>query len=214
MTEEDQKILLYRSYINSIEDFVQLKVDFDVSKTRDYCHKYRNLFFEYHKNSTYDQRRTALAITNQTGEDDDSSFVSLRGTNLNEMSFTKKTKHYYDSGLSPLLDMFGDALGRTHILHARMGGFFKPHRDGPKMESPSTECVRILLCIDKCNPYEMHFILGNSQVLPLQTGNCYYINTMKTHSQISFHDDCFFLIANVQITKEMIKLFDDISARP
>lgn len=215
MTEEEYKeIVLYRSYFNSIEDCIELKTGFDVTKTREYCHKHRDMFFDYHRDATYDQRRTALAITNETGEDDDSSFISLRGTSLNEMSFTEKTRHYYDSGLDKLLDIFGDSLGRTHIMHCRMGGFFKPHRDGPKMESPETECVRIILCIDKCDTHEMHFILGNTHVLPLRTGGFYYVNTMKTHSQMSFHDDCFFLVGNVQINRETIKIFDDISARP
>lgn len=215
MTTGIEEFLLYRSYIFSAEDFVELKVpEFNITKTREYCYRNKPHFFPYHKNAKFDQRRTALPILNLDGEPNDDSFFAVGKSGYSEMSFSQRTLHYTAAGLDKLLDRFGKNLGRTHIINAKMGGFFKVHRDGPNFNFPTEETVRLLLCIDHCQPYEMHFILENSKVLPLQTGKFYYINTFKQHSQISFHDDCFFLIASVRICKDTIKILDHLSARP
>jgi hypothetical protein len=206
-----QNFLLYRSYLMGVEDCFQIKPAIDIVQVRDYCHRYKEWFMPYHKNSKYDQRRKALAITNATGEDDDSSFIPLKNTTLTEMDFTAQTIHYRASGLAPLLDKFGSDLGRTHLINTLQGGYFKPHRDGARMCDPSQECFRLLLCIDHCDQHEMHFVLENSKVLPLSTNRLYYINTTKTHSQISFHDDCFFMIANIRISENSIRTLHELS---
>ena len=208
------KFLIARSYLTSVEDCFELKTDFNPTRLREYCYANRYRFMTYHKDSEYDQRREALPLTNLDGTHTDASFISIRGTGLTEMSFTEKTEHYHKSGVGELLDRFGEDLGRTHIINTRRGGFFKPHRDGPIMSQPEKETFRLVYCIDHCNTYEMHFTLENEKVLPLRTGGLYYINTMKTHTQVSFHEDCFFVIANIQISDKSLHILDELSARP
>ena len=208
------KFLLFRSYLTSIDDCLELKTpNLNLVRTREYCHSTKDKFFKYHRNDVQDNRRFALPITNETGEHDDSSFIGLRGSGLHEMSFTKKTQHYYASGLDKYLDIFGEDLGRTHIINTKSGGIFAPHRDGPLIDYPLEETFRLLLCIDHCDKHEMHFTLENSKVLPLHTGKAYFINTMKLHSQVSFHDNCFFLVANIRISENSISLLDSLTVK-
>lgn len=197
-----------------VEDCFQLKPVCNMQQVKQYCHDMKDWFMPYHKDSKYDQRRTALAITNATGDDDDSSFIPLKNTTLTEMDFTKPTIHYKASGLAPLLDRFGEDVGRTHIINAKQGGYFKTHRDGPRMCNPIEECFRLIMTIDHCETYEMHFILENSKVLPLSTGKLYYVNTTKTHSQVSFAEDCFFMVANIRISPQSIQTLHELSYAP
>jgi hypothetical protein len=182
----------------------------DLQQVQQYCFDNSSVFMRYHKDDKVDQKRTALPITNATGQHDDSSFIVLKELDQHEFSFTKKTQHYYDSGLGSLLDKFGSSLGRTHIVNLQAGGYFRPHRDGPmEWHSPELEGCRLLYCINNCDYNNFHLILGNS-VLPLKDGDIYLINAMIKHSAVSFSDECFFLMMNVKYDRQTMKALIDL----
>lgn len=189
--------LLYRSYIQSLGDFFELDCNIDHDFIKKYCHHSKNNLVEYYLDKTQ-----GIALTNLTGKHDDSGFIPLSKNNYNEMDFTSKTQAYYESGVCDLLDKFNDDLGRSHILNTQKGGGFYPHYDGPKLNAPEKETFRLIYCIDKCDENNMHFGFENKTILPMDNGKLYYVNTFKKHSQISFSNDCFFIVINVAITQE------------
>lgn len=199
------EFLLYRSYLTSLEDCVEfyLPPSVNMESIYRYCHDNRNIFMPYHKDQEY-QNRTALPIVNLNGEHNDDSFINLTNTSLTEISFNKKTQHYYDSGLDKILDIFGDSLCRTHIINLKKGGYFRPHRDGPtSINNPRAETARVIICIDGCNNDNFKFLLDD-KVLSLKNNMMYYINTFKRHCAFSFTEDCFFVLCNVVISQEFL----------
>lgn len=198
--------LIIRTLISRLEDCIEFTAPFNLKKIQSYCYDNRDLFLRYHRDDKHDQRRTALPLVNKTGEPDDSSFINLTGTGYDESNFTAKTKYYYESGLNEVLDLFGNSLRRTHIINCKQGGYFRPHRDGPvSLNTAAEETVRFLICIDNCDNKHFHFVLEN-KVLPLRTGKIFYINTLKKHSAFSFNEDCFFVIINAALNKDLCNI--------
>lgn len=103
--------------------------------------------------------------------------------------------------LNPFLDFFGNSLGRTHFLRLDAGGFFPPHRDNGAIVDSST--FRIIVPINNFGKNQMKWI-QEEEVLQLETGRTYFINTTRAHSLFSFTDNCTMLVLNVIATKEIL----------
>lgn len=211
----EKSFFLLRSYLSNIEDCIELKSqEIDYEKIKSYCLSYQKEFLQYHRNEKVKKNRYALPLVNATGLHDDTSFdIVASSKGKHEMQYTKKTTHYYDSGLNTVLDIFGEDVGRSHIINIRKGGYFSPHRDGPSFDYPFEETFRLIYCILDCESYKLHFALENSKILQLSSAKFYFINTMKIHSAYSFSDNCFFLISNIRISQNSIKLLNILTAK-
>lgn len=153
--------------------------------------------------------RFGLSVTsldgNFSGEPDLYSlreWNQMHGTNYWEADFKVRTNLVeFIPELNPFLDFFGSSLGRVHFLKLNAGGFFPPHRDnGAIVDSPT---FRILVPINNFGKNQMKWI-QEEEVLPLETGRTYFINTTRPHSLFSFTDDCTMLVLNVLATKEIL----------
>jgi len=131
----------------------------------------------------------------------------LTGQTYNESDFKRRTNiESFIPELKLLLDFFEPNLGRCHFLKLDKGGFFPPHRDnGAIVAVPS---FRILVPINNFGTNDMKWI-QNEQILNLQLGHVYFINTSKIHSIFSFVDNCLMLVMNVMweefILNKMVK---------
>ena len=127
---------------------------------------------------------------------------AMNGTTYWEADFKARTNVVeFIPELNPFLDFFGSSLGRVHFLKLNAGGFFPPHRDnGAIVDSPT---FRILVPINNFGKNQMKWI-QEEEVLPLEIGRTYFINTTKPHSLFSFTDDCTMLVLNIIATNEML----------
>jgi hypothetical protein len=127
---------------------------------------------------------------------------SMHGTTYWEADFKARTNVVeFIPELNPFLDFFGNSLGRVHFLKLNAGGFFPPHRDnGAIVDSPT---FRILVPINNFGKNQMKWI-QEEEVLPLEIGRTYFINTTRPHSLFSFTDDCTMLVLNIIVTNEIL----------
>lgn len=153
--------------------------------------------------------RWGLSVTSLDGKfSGEPDLYSLRewnqmhGTEYWEADFKVRTNVVdFIPELNPFLDFFGNSLGRVHFLKLNAGGFFPPHRDnGALIDSPT---FRILVPINNFGKNQMKWI-QEEEVLTLETGRTYFINTTRPHSLFSFTDDCTMLVLNVLATNEIL----------
>ena len=129
-------------------------------------------------------------------------YNTIHGTNYWEADFKARTNLVdFIPELNPFLDFFGSSLGRVHFLRLDAGGFFPPHRDnGAIVESPT---FRVIVPISNFHNHQMKWI-QEDQVLNLECGKTYFINTTRVHSLFSFVDNCTMLVLNVIASKEIL----------
>ena len=127
---------------------------------------------------------------------------AMNGTTYWEADFKARTNVVeFIPELNPFLDFFGNSLGRVHFLKLNAGGFFPPHRDnGAIVDSPT---FRILVPINNFGKNQMKWI-QEEEVLNLEPGRTYFINTTRPHSLFSFTDDCTMLVLNIVVTNEIL----------
>jgi hypothetical protein len=127
---------------------------------------------------------------------------AMNGTTYNELDFQARTNVVdFIPELNPMLDFFGNSLGRTHFIRLDHGGFFPPHRDNGAIVSSPT--FRILVPISRFGKNDVKW-LQEDQPLSLEAGRTYFINTTKIHSVFSFVDNCVMLVLNVMATEEAL----------
>ena len=126
----------------------------------------------------------------------------MSSTTYSEADFKARTNIVeFIPELNPFLDFFGNSLGRAHFLRLDSGGFFPPHRDnGAIVDSPT---FRIIVPINNFGKHQMKWI-QEEQILPLEMGKTYFINTTRPHSLFSFTDNCTMLVLNVIASKEVL----------
>lgn len=126
----------------------------------------------------------------------------MNGTEYWEADFKARTNIVeFIPELNPFLDFFGNSLGRVHFLRLDAGGFFPPHRDnGAIVDSPT---FRIIVPINNFGKNQMKWI-QEEEVLSLETGRTYFINTTRVHSVFSFTDNCTMLVLNVIANKDVL----------
>ena len=124
-------------------------------------------------------------------------------TNLTEADFQNRTSvvnHLPE--LNPLLDEFNSNLGRCHFLRLNAGGFFPPHRDNGLIV-PS-HSFRVIVPLTNTGKHHWKWI-QQDQILNLEAGRTYCINTTKEHSVFSFVDNCCMLVLNITATENSVK---------
>lgn len=153
--------------------------------------------------------RFGLSVTSHDGKfSGEPDLYSLReynkmnGTTFNESDFRVRTNIVeFLPDLKNLLDFFEPNLGRCHFLRLDKGGFFPPHRDnGAIVEVPT---FRILVPIHNFGRNDMKWI-QDEQILNLEIGKTYFINTTKLHSLFSYVDNCIMLVLNVMWTPQLL----------
>jgi hypothetical protein len=124
----------------------------------------------------------------------------LNGTNYTEKSFRKRTPIVDELGLGPFLDIWEPWLGRAHFLKLDAGGYFPPHRDNGISFPPNT--IRILIPIRWKNRHAVW--IQDGELLTLEEGKAYFVNTTKEHSLFSYQDGTMLLVLNVMTSQETV----------
>jgi hypothetical protein len=171
----------------------------DVLRTQDVLSKHPGwIRYQPHKPNN----RWGLSVTSLNGGfSGEPDLYSLRewnamhSTSYWEADFKVRTNIVdFIPELNPFLDFFGKSLGRVHFLRLDAGGFFPPHRDnGAIVNSPT---FRIIVPINNFGKNQMKWI-QEEQILSLEPGFTYFINTTRVHSVFSFTDNCTMLVLNV-----------------
>lgn len=150
--------------------------------------------------------RFALSVVSQDGgmsgiPDLDSlyEYYDKTGVRLTENDFKAKTEVY--PYFAKWLDPFGTSVSRTHIIKMGPGGFFPWHRDS---KYPGISAFRLFLPIKF--PKKSCIFLLEDTPLKFDDGTFYFIDTAKMHTlcNVSPTDTCYFLVANIELTKEAI----------
>ena len=152
-------------------------------------------------------KRYGLSVTSVDGgysgiPDLDSlrEYNMLNGTAFTEKMFRKRTPICDELNLNPLLNMWEPWLGRAHFLKLDAGGFFPPHRDNGLSLPPNT--IRILIPIRWKKGSAVW--IQDGQILDLEEGKGYFVNTTKNHHLFSYTDNSYLLVLNVMTNPETI----------
>lgn len=150
-------------------------------------------------NPDKDINRLGLSVTTLDGEMNGIDLDTLRDKEYDELDFRTLTKVYHASKeVQKLVNPFLPWLGRSHFLNIRKGGYFPPHRDEISKEQNS---FRLIVPISKFNPPH-NYMIFNDEVLRLNEGYVYFLNTNIVHSDFSFSDETLMLIMNVEFCEE------------
>jgi hypothetical protein len=158
--------------------------------------------------------RYGLSITSLDGGysgipdlDSLSEYNRENNTTYSDKDFTVRTDIANQIPEVPfLLDAFSAGLGRCHFLRLDAGGFFPPHRDNG--HSVPSKNIRIIVPLLNTGPKQWKW-LQEDQVLHLEAGKAYCINTTKVHSVYSFVDNCVIMVMNVVANNSTIKAVTD-----
>lgn len=197
------------SVLNSIGDVVPLNLSINVSKLKNELETIDQNLWKIYNPSSRTNNRYGLSLTSIDGSDSGVNLTSLieynkqHETNYTELSFRTKTKAYYHcESLHPVFNLFGDYIGRSHLLKVDAGGYFPPHRDSPGW---ACETFRVLVMGPKSVPPFFNFVLED-RILNLQQGRVYFINTRKMHSVFSTTNNTIQLVLNVELCKESVDI--------
>lgn len=177
--------------ILSYGNIIQLKLKCDVKKLVQEISKFK--FKQY--NPDKDINRYGLSVTSLNGEINGIDLDTLRNKPYDELSFRQKTEVYYSSKeLQKLVDPFDKWLCRTHFLNIKKGGYFPPHRDEV---SSNQKAFRIIVPLVDFNPPQ-HFFIVQNQIVSLNEGYAYFVNTNLEHGVFSYSNDTLMLIMNIE----------------
>ncbi|NQZ19278.1 MAG: hypothetical protein HRT44_08490 [Bdellovibrionales bacterium] len=121
-------------------------------------------------------------------------------TEYGEMDFKTPTKAY--SGISCLterLEPLAPFIGRSHVLRFAASGHFPPHRDSNFMRSDNFRIIGFF----GCTHHTMHMALDN-EILAFEKGRYYFLNTKRAHSLVSFQDNSYCVVFNIQLCDETV----------
>jgi len=179
--------------LSNYEDLIELKIELDESIDLETLNWVRY-------NPRKPINRWGCSITSLDGDDSgmpdlDSvrEYNIVNKTNLNELSFKKRTLH--SKPFSNFLDTF--ECGRSHYLKFGLGGFFPWHRDNDQ------ETFRIIYTVKGCSNNDLIW-LQDEKLLHLQDKKWYYVNTKKKHCVFSFTESIM-AVFNVALTDSNIK---------
>jgi len=166
-------------------------------------------FAKYNPNK--DINRYGLSITSLDGEMNGPDLDTLNGKDYDELDFTELTEVYYKSKeAQKIIEPFLPWLGRTHFLNIKKGGYFPPHRDEV---SGKQEAFRIIVPLHHFNPPH-NYMIYNDEVVRLNEGYAYFMNTNIVHGNFSFSNDTLMMIMNIKANKfsfkELLKNMHDI----
>jgi len=193
-------------------------------KTRFYLDpdKFLDWVYANHKFVQYNPRKTinryGLSVTSLDGElsgipDLDSlrEYNQENNTNYNEKDFKTRTPVAEYPELKTILDQFGDAVFRSHILKLDPGGFFPPHRDH---KTPFVDSFRLIIPLQYCNAPYFNFVL-DGKITQWDSGFVYYADTTKEHYLFnSGGHPSYWLILNVETSvKTVSKVLNNLWVR-
>ena len=173
-----------------------LKITCDTNKL---LQEIRGFKFAQYNTKKPDIPRYGLSITSLDGELNGIDLESLNGSEYSERSFRKLTEVYHASQeVRKVIDPFKHWMGRAHLLNIRKGGYFPPHRDEMSAEQLS---FRVIVPVKAFNPPHNYFIV-NDQIVQMDEGRAYFVNTNLVHSDMSFSNDTTMMVLNIDACTE------------
>jgi aspartyl/asparaginyl beta-hydroxylase (cupin superfamily) len=189
-------------------DIIPLKRKLD---TRILAQELKGFKFRQYNTKKNHIDRKGLSISNSKEIPNSYELESLReinevtGLSLRDHDFRDKTEVYYKSSqIQQIIEGFHQYLGRAHIIEHGPGGYFPPHRD---IYSAENDCqsMRIFVPLDKCNAPDSYFML-DEKMYTWEHGRAYFINTNKMHHFFTYNAPARFIIFNVDVNEETLKL--------
>ena len=201
------------SALNSYGDMYKLNSSIGTKKILADIETYKDFWQKYNPSKPHIPR-DSLAVTSYDGSMKEEHNTSLSehyhqtGNNIEESDFNQPTDLFKSSDeLQKLLNPWKDFLARTQFIRIPQGGYFPAHIDGGRKFVPET--FRLIVPVDNVNPPNMWWMLGDdTDYCPLkwETGNLYYLNTMKKHALFNTSSkDSIWLIINIVTTEESVQ---------
>ena len=191
-------------------DFIPLSITCNVNKLFE---EVKDFSFQKYNPRKPHIKRNGLSITSLDGKlngidlDSIKEYNKENGTSYDEHSFKTFTDVYYKSSeIQKVIEPFKGHIFRTHILHLPEGGYFPPHRD-IHFYREQQGSFRVLVPLKNCNSPKMYFMYENN-VLNIEHGRAYFLNTNKSHSLFSYRDS-YMLVLNVDSNEETFKIIGD-----
>ncbi len=200
--------LLYNSLLN-LGSFYGLDIWFDNGLFLKESQVFHNGWKKYNPRKSHIPRY-GLSLTSVDGSlsgipDLDSlrEYNAENGTNHSEA--TIRTPTLALEGLSSIrqpISPFLPHLARSHLLRLDDGGYFPFHRDSQDI---GAECFRLIALLHNCSPCGFCFVYDR-QLIHLESGQLYFMNTKKEHALFSFSNNATLLVLNVLLNPASVKL--------
>lgn len=206
-SEEILNELCYQK-LSSLGAFFPLEIEFDGDMLRSELHQIQPSWIPYNKSKQW-SHRYGLSLYSLEGEvsgeidlNSIREWNSKHGTKYNEMNFRCPTKYWRAlNSISKPLEDISPFFGRTHLLKLDEGGIFPPHRDNYGKSAPSFRLVSFF----NCCPESLHLTINGERAHFLEN-RCYFMDTRKVHSLVSFQPESLILVVNVSICRETERL--------
>ena len=196
----------------SYGDFIPLEMHVNANKLLEEIEPFKRSWKPY--NPRKKNNRFGLSITSLDGKldgfdlDSFHEYNHVHSTEYTEMSFKEKTDVYHKSKeIKKIIDPWESNLSRSHIINLKQNGSFPPHRDWKDLEC--VETFRVIVPIANCNPVQMYFVYDNDKILNFNHGQAYFLNTNKEHCLFSFHDECYFIVLNIDCNDQSLKVITE-----
>ena len=198
------------SKITQFGDFYRLNNKFDTKKLLQELEPFEDKWSKYNPRKDW-IGRDGLCVVNESGKcgpgpalDSLGEWNKEHGTTLKEPDFNVPTDLYKSSSeLQRVLGPIIHCCARSHFLRLPPGGYFPPHRDHVHGENNT---FRIVWPLENCNPPYFRFIVEDN-TLQFENGECYIINTTKTHTlfNCSSSQDSLMLVINVRLCEDSVR---------
>ncbi len=200
-------------HLAALGDFYPLSIYVNPSDVKDQLQEFEDDWKEYNPKKV-GFRRFGLSVTSLDGglggvPDLTSVFEYNKehGSNYDELSFNQPTKVFKNvTAINPVLDPFGENIGRSHFLKFGEGGFFPFHRDSQFL---GEDTFRIFVPLYMHGLRDFVFILGD-KMITLEAGTAYFINTKIQHALFSFCEESIHLVINVALNEETVNKVVDL----
>lgn len=205
--EERFRADAYYHRLASLGDIYELNVHLE---PRLFSHQLEQLnpkWVPYNRSKTWSNRYgiSLFSLNGETSGEIDLNSVrewnETHGTRYNELSF--KTPTEYWKSLSVFSEAFKDVekfIGRSHLLKLNKGGIFPPHRDNYRESDRSFRLISLL----NESPKSMHLIVDD-KLARLRPYYLYFLNTRKVHSVVSFEEDTYLLVMNMELCEQNVE---------
>jgi hypothetical protein len=214
--EEKIRADYYFHRLASLGDVYELKVFFEPQLFLNQLERLNPKWVPYNKSKTWSNRYglSLFSLNGETSGEIDLNSIKewneIHGTDYHELSF--KTPTEYWKSLEVISGEFNEVekhIGRSHLLKLSKGGIFPPHRDNYR-ETDRT--FRLISLINE-SPKSMHLIVDD-KLARLRPYYLYFLNTRKVHSVVSFEEDTYLLVLNMELCEQTLNFVHNRITEP
>tara|TARA_B100000609_G_scaffold199693_1_gene206843 strand:+ start:23169 stop:23822 length:654 start_codon:yes stop_codon:yes gene_type:complete len=196
----------YFQKISSLGDFYSLNICFNVDDFKSELMSCSPDWQPYNSNKSWSHRYAISLFSIDGSSDGRMALNSIRewnienNTNYSELDFNIQTKYWKNlTSLSDKFSRISDSICRSHLLRLDEGGIFPPHRDSYGRD----ESTFRLISFFECGPDTLHLTVDN-RLVQFIPNRCYFLNTRKIHSVVSFAPNSYIMVLNIRLSNESV----------